>query len=456
MTSIDFDGTAKSVTVDSTDIETLDLPYTTAAEGTLIVQNNSKLTSLSADKVNGLSIFTLATNADLTDISFDALKAGSAKGATVVIKENDLAVESYNEAIASPKTAKKIVSADLAVISAFLTDAIAKVASLKKNSVKVDVDDNDIVRYYNTTGVEADVLAGSGNIANIAYLAYSDDAVAASTQVQEMFISNLTTGQSDIFKVDGEAISLLGGTALDDYYDVKNWYESAATKAALKVAGLTMTNIEKGARTATIDVENITGTSISDISDIVLGLSGLTGDAVSVTFNAASTAADTAADLAAAIGTTAGVVSAYYTVKVDGKKVIFTSKAQGKNRYDFSGITFSGKQLSGAVEGVTTINFVDASVTIKKNVEAVNGAFVQFTSDNSGTAGARVIALVGTAGVSTPTATLLNVSGLSTTDNLRGDDEAITAGTDSTAKTSDNQDDMDDVSINNVKYISAS
>ena len=249
---------------------------------------------------------------------------------------------------------------------------------------------------------------------------------------------------------------IIGLDNLNDYYDIKNWYESAATVAAMKVAGLTMTNIEKGERTATIDVTNITGTSISAITNVVLGLSGLTGDAISVTFNAASTAADTAADLAAAIGTTAGVVSAYYTVKADGNKVVFTSKAQGKNRYDFSGITFSGKQLSGAVEGVTSINFVDASVAIETLIEAVDGAFVQFTSDNSGVAGTRVLTLVGTAGVSSPSATLLNVSGLSTTDNLYGDDEAITAGTDLTAKTSDNQAAVTAASKNNVQYITAS
>ena len=452
VTSITFDGTAASVTVDSTDIETLDMPYTSAAKGTLVVMNNSKLTSLSADKVDGLAVFTLTGNSDLEDISFDALESASVAGAKVDIKENDLSIESYNEAIASPKTDKKIVSTDLAVLTPFLTDAIAKVASLKTNTVKVAVDDADIVRYYDETGEEDDVEEGSGVLANIAYLAYEDNAVPADTQVQEMAISGLSDGTDYVFKVDDEAISLLSGTALDDYYDVKNWANDAAVKAALATAGVTITNIEKGAKTATFDFTNITGSSISAITDIVLGFGGLKGDAVSVTFNAASDAADTATDLAAAINANDdGVISAYYTVEADGNKLVFTSKALGaKQRYDFKDLLLSAKVLSGDVEGSTPITFTEASVSVEKNEEAVNQAFVQFTANAPGTAGARTITLVGSV------ATFLNVSGLSTTANLRGDDEAITAASNSVDPTDDNQDEIDAVSINDVKYISAS
>ncbi|MDB9731214.1 hypothetical protein OAB12_05980, partial [Flavobacteriaceae bacterium] len=80
VTSITFDGTAHSVTVNATDVETLDLPYTSAAKGVLAVTANTKLTSLTADKVNGLASFTLTGNSDLTDISFAALDAVGAAG----------------------------------------------------------------------------------------------------------------------------------------------------------------------------------------------------------------------------------------------------------------------------------------------------------------------------------------------------------------------------------------
>jgi hypothetical protein len=43
----------------------LDLPYTSAAKGSLVVTSNTKLTSLSADKVDGLATFTLTGNSDL-------------------------------------------------------------------------------------------------------------------------------------------------------------------------------------------------------------------------------------------------------------------------------------------------------------------------------------------------------------------------------------------------------
>ena len=246
VTSITFDGTAHSVTVSGTDVETLNLPYTSAAKGVFAVTSNTKLTSVTADKINGLSSFSLTGNADLTDISFAALKAAGATGATVAISGNDLSVESVNDAQTAPVVAKKVVSADLNELKTFLADAISDISATSGTQVMVSVDLADVARAYDSTGAERDPVAADAVVANYDYLAVADNSTGNVAKVEEMYISSLTDGSSATFKVasvqaDGtygtaEAVSLISATGLEDYYDIKNWADAATTTAALSAA----------------------------------------------------------------------------------------------------------------------------------------------------------------------------------------------------------------------------
>ena len=449
VTSLTFDGTAQKVTVDSTDIETLDMPYTSAAKGEFVVTNNSKLTSLSADKIDGLAKFTLTGNSDLTDISFDALKVSAATGALITVSGNDLSVEKYSEAQTAPVVAKSIVSADLAVLKAFTTDAISKVsaANAAKSIIDIDVDADDIVRYYKADGEEGDVPSTAGSIVNYSYVAVADNSVPADAKVEEMYISALTTGQSAVFKVDDESVSLIPGTALDDFYDVKNWAEDSATVAALDAVGLEITAYGKARPTAEIEFTDITGTSISNVANVVFSLDAGTGDTVSVVMGAASTTEELTEALKNAIDLEDGVVSKYYTVATGTNKLTFESTAYGSHREVFS-ISSNAYQLSSTVEG-TPISFGSASVSIDNLIEGVGAAFVQFTSKAAGTTGAKTITLVGYS-----TATLLTASGVDT--DLDGDNETFTAATDLVENTADNSDAVKAASVNNMQYVSAS
>ena len=79
LTSLTFDGTATNVTITGTDIKDLDIPYTTVADGSLVVTNNSKLETITASKVDDIKTLTVTGNTDLAAMSLAALKTAGAK-----------------------------------------------------------------------------------------------------------------------------------------------------------------------------------------------------------------------------------------------------------------------------------------------------------------------------------------------------------------------------------------
>ena len=450
VTSITFDGTAKSVTVNGTDVETLSLPYTSASEGAFIVTSNTKLTSVTADKIDALKTFTLTGNSDLTDISFAALKTVSAKGAVVAINGNDLAIESVSDAQTSPVVAKKVVSADFNKLKTFLTAAIAGITSTNGGEVKVSAEAADVVKAFDSAGDERDAVAADGVIANYDYLAVADNSVDGVSKVEEMYITSLS-GEAKFqvasVQADGtlgsyETVSLLSDTGLEDYYDVKNWATDATTISALADAGLEIVTYGKGQKTATFEFADATLTNVAAVVTFSDGL-----ETVSVTTAAASTTAEIATAIAAALTSGDGVVSQYYTVAASSKELTFSSNAKGSHRQSFN-LAMSAQMLSGTV-GATAITFATASTLVDNSIEATDAAYVQFKSTNDGAAGARSITLI-----NNNTATLLTASGVNTT--YAGDDETFTAAVTGVANTADNSAAVAAVSINNVQYLAGS
>ena len=452
VTSITFDGTAHSVKINNTDVETLDLPYTSAAKGSFVVTNNTKLTSLTADKIDGLATFTLTGNSDLTDISFDALDSVSADGATVTINGNDLAIESVNDAQTSPVVAKKVVSSDFNVLKDFMTAAIAGITATSETEVKVSADLADVVKAFDASGDERDPASGDEVIANYDYLAVADNSVGGVSKQEELYISALSDESQ--FKVasvqaDGtlgayETVSLMSHTGLEDYYDIKNWADAATTTSALADAGLEIVSYGKADKTATFEFADATLTNISAVVTFADG--GV--ETVSVTTGSASTTTEIATALKAALDLGDGVVSQYYTVANNAKKLTFASKAKGSHRQDFD-LEMTAQVLSGSV-GATAISFASASTVVDNSIESVNGGWIRFKSTNTGTSGARSITLLST---STVSATLLTASGISTAH--AGDDEFYVAPVTGTPNTADNSDDVALVSVNNVQYLAA-
>ena len=434
LTSVTFDGTAKSVTVNNTDVETLDIPYTSAAKGSLVVTNNSKLTSLTADKVDGLSNLEISTNADLATISFDALDSAATAGADVAISGNDLEIESVSDAQTSPTVAKKVASADFAVLKAFLADAISKVTATSGTQVMVSVDTADVDRAYDSAGDERTVASTDAVIANFSYLA--SNATGSVSKVEEMYITSLTGNST--FQVGGSSVSILKEGGLDVYYDVADWATDATTIAQLDGAGLEITGYGKGVRTATIDFNGIS--NVSTVFTVGAGV----GSSISVTTGSASTTTELAAALKTAFTTSNGVVSKYFTAATaTGDKLVFTSNALGSHRQAFT-TALSAYQVNGT-STASTISFSSASIA-HETAESTDQAYVTFKSKTAGLAGAKTITIVGASSVS---ATLLTASGV---DNTKvGDDETFTAAKDGTAQT--NASAVAAVSVNNVQYI---
>ena len=433
LTSLTFDGTAKSVTVDGTDIETLDIPYTTAAKGTLVVQNNSKLTAIHADKIDGLSALTITSNADLAEISFDALESAAATGATVAISGNDLMVESVSDAQTSPVVAKKIVSADFAVLKAFLADAIDKVTSTSGTQVMVSVDTADVDRAYDSAGDERNVASTDAVLANVDYVA--SDATDSISKVEEVYFTALTGDAT--FQVDGSSVSIIDQTGLDIYYDIAAWASSASTATQLSAAGVEITGFGKGQRTAEIDFNGIS--NVSSVFTVAAG----TGEAISVTTGSASTTTELAAALKGAFTTQNAVVSKYFTVATaTGDKLVFSSNAKGSHRQTFN-LSVAGQVLSGTV-GATSISFSSASISTDNLIESTDQAYVTFKSTTAGLDGAKTITVV-----NNNVAQLLAASGVDTT--KVGDDETFTAAVDGTTAT--NAAAVAAAAINNVQYI---
>ena len=332
LTSLTFDGTAASVSVTGTDIESLDIPYTSAAKGSLTVQNNSKLTSLTASKVDGLVTLDITGNTDLTSVSMAALKtAGASTSPRVFISNNQLAIE--NVQIPSSTVAHKIESVDFTPLSGFLTSAVGKIgvpasgAAIGTVSVSADIVSKvtDALGVPDNTPVLGTLIIDSGDagsaadvanntIVDYAYLA-ADGSGAIAAQ-KSFIIEDLSDNSGTTVVINGANVSLITDTGLDDYFDVKAWAESATTTSQLDDAGYSVT-FGKGKNTAELQVKEF------GVDAVVTFNAGM-GSTVSITTFAASTLSEVTTQLRDAIQNGTGVVSKYYTAETGSNGSVST------------------------------------------------------------------------------------------------------------------------------------
>ena len=327
LTSLTFDGTALDFQLAGSDIVTLDIPYTAATPVTgdtssFILTGNTKLTSATADKIDGVSTFTVQTNADLTDISFAALKSnGTTTAPSVTISGNDLTIE--NIQIPSSTVAHKITSADFSPLSTFIADAVGNVTAggsvivtadrILKTTSALGVEDTNVtvgaVLYDSAdTGTAADV--NNNVIASYTYTA-SVGGVDAVARQYSFRITDLSSGTSNtnVF-INGSNVSLIPDTAIDDLYDIQGWAANASTTAALDAAGYSVT-VGSGENTAVLDIKDW---GISSVAYLDAG----PGTKVSITTGTASSLGDIADAFKTALDAQTGVTSATYTVAAGG------------------------------------------------------------------------------------------------------------------------------------------
>ncbi|MCG5644681.1 hypothetical protein MCN98_07975 [Flavobacteriaceae bacterium LSUCC0859] len=439
LTSLTFDGTALNVKVAGTDLSTLDIPYTSAAKGSLEVSGNSDLTSLTADNVDGLHKLIVKNNSELDTISFAALNdVGAATAAVVDIQSNDLTIESIQLPGTSPVVAHVITSADFEPLSDFIADAAGQIGTAGSVVVKADnigktitaagVEDLTVAAtdlIYDTDSVSgADTAAGV--IANVDYEA--SNAVGGVSQVREMLITGLDgTDSNNGIQVGDDIVSIIPSTGLSLYYDVANWAADAGTAAQLSSVGVAIDGYGKGVNTASIEFKgltNVSGVYVLDAGD---------GAAVSVTSGSASSIAEIATAFKTALDAGTGVASKYYSVATGTgtglSKLDFTSLAKGSQKSVFT-FDLDVYALSGSVASTTSLGFNSASIVLGDNTGDVGSAYVTFKSTAAGVAGAKTVTFTN------GTATILTASGINTgAGNLVGDDEKWVDAKDGTGQT---------------------
>ncbi len=433
LTSLTFDGTALDFQLAGSDIVTLDIPYTAATPVTgdtssFILTGNTKLTSATADKIDGVSTFTVQTNADLTDISFAALKSnGTTTAPSVTISGNDLTIE--NIQIPSSTVAHKITSADFSPLSTFIADAVGNVTAggsvivtadrILKTTSALGVEDTNVtvgaVLYDSAdTGTAADV--NNNVIASYTYTA-SVGGVDAVARQYSFRITDLSSGTSNtnVF-INGSNVSLIPDTAIDDLYDIQGWAANASTTAALDAAGYSVT-VGSGENTAVLDIKDW---GISSVAYLDAG----PGTKVSITTGTASSLGDIADAFKTALDAQTGVTSATYTVAAGGdataSKLTFNMSEKGSGKQTFA-LDFSAKALSGAVASSTNAVFSSsASIIEGANIASTSSAWLTFLAKTAGVAGDKTVSLTGT-GLAI---TQLTASGIMQGATETGDDES--------------------------------
>ena len=454
LTSLTFDGTAASVSVTGTDIESLDIPYTSAAKGSLTVQNNSKLTSLTASKVDGLVELKITGNTDLTSVSMAALKTAAASTSPrVFISNNQLAIE--NVQIPSPTVAHKIESVDFTPLAAFLTSAVSKIgvpavnAAIGTVSVSADIvsrvtsalgvpDNTPVLGALaidsGDTGSDADVA--NNTIVDYEYL--KADGSGAIPAQKSFIIENLGDDSDTTVVINGANVSLITDTGLDDYFDVKAWAENATTTSQLDDAGYSVT-FGKGKNTAELQITS------AYVADAVVTFNAGMGNTISIITAAASTMSEVTTQLSTAINAGSATASKFYSAATgsngSASTIKFTALERGSAKSAFS-LAFNSYNVSlvGSTKVASTTGTPGftkgstGSIVEGANVEDTNSAWVTFLADTPGVVGDLTVTIIGGTQISTIAASGINQGATET-----GDDEAgVVLGVNSAGQTNAN------------------
>ncbi|MDA9364365.1 hypothetical protein N9Q94_02595 [Flavobacteriaceae bacterium] len=421
MTSLTFDGTAMDVEVSSTDITDLNIPYTSAAKGTLTINANLDLETVTASKVNGLKGLTITGNTELTKVTFAAL-ATAATAATVNVTGNKFAgTVTYTNATST--TGGLVSTSGLKELKGFLDSAIT--GRTGTVAMQVELDDATVITsagvesnpstYYIVDLLDADTTGG-------------DDAIA-----RQLAYQVATEGGKTVqITVNGDALYVNAAGAATPITPSSNMdlaiaeLKSAAAVSRADALGVVL-DVVGGGRPAAMTVSftlatNSTTGESSDagatVSSTLLGTDDyatLTIGSQSVTATSgASTASSTvgiASALATAWSTKYGVNSTLYTLDADAASGVISISVSS---------TIGNRAEGHTVSVSTTAGTVTSTVPLLEYVIGASNA----TTDNSFKGDDVIILLknkvAGVTGVSNPTivlATTLASSTLASTDD---------------------------------------
>jgi hypothetical protein len=416
LTSLTFDGTAMNVEVSSTDITALDIPYTSAAKGTLTINANLDLVTVIASKVNTLKGLTITGNTELNKVTFAALAAAET-AATVNITGNKFAgVVTYTNTGATTGTLAS--TSGLKELKGFLNSAITgRTGSV---AMKVELDDATEI---SSTGTETtpsatyfliDLIAGTVTGANdaVAYKRAFDLSTTGAGNIQIMV-------GSDALYVNSSGAATPITPSANMALAVSELKTAASRAAAL---GLTM-DVVSGGNVQGINVVFATSTDSStnentyatnstttllgtdDFATLTIGSQSVTSTYVTGYSGTATATAGIASGLAAAWAAKYNTASTLYTVN-------------GNSTSGTIAVTVSNAIGNRADGDLVQVSFGAGAATSTTPVLAWKIGATKLSSDNK-LLGDRVIvtlanATAGISGVASPTVTYngtLTVSG---------------------------------------------
>lgn len=418
MTSLTFDGTAKDVTVTNSDITELDIPYTSAAKGSLTITSNLDLTSVTASKVDGLKGLTITGNTELETVSFDALDSAAAE-ATVNISGNDFAgTVTYTNSGATTGTFAS--TSGLKEMKAFLDSAI----SGRKTSVEMTVELDDATA-ISSTGVEStpdpyylvsldDAVTTGGDDAVAYQLAVEVDPDGSETvQVtidgDNLFVNN-AGGAAPITPSDNMALAVTElkssaavtrAAALGIVYDVV----SGSSPAALTVSFTAALNSATGE--TTLSTTSATAIASDDYATLTIGSDSVTSTFASGYSGTATSTVGIASGLAAAWTAKYGSNSSLFSLNADtnsGKIAISVNAASG-NRAHGSEVSISYSTGTSTATTPLLDYVIGATNSTSDNKLLGEKVIMLFKDDTEGVTGVTFPTVVVVTGASSSTLT---------------------------------------------------
>ena len=133
LVTLNVDITAEDFLLDNSDVVTAAIDMTAAAASTtgltsVIIQNNTKLTSITVNEVDDLNTLVISNNSDLVSVSFPELNSATGTGAIATIKDNDFkGTVTYTSAAGAAVEAGSLASTSgLVELGDFLDSVITK------------------------------------------------------------------------------------------------------------------------------------------------------------------------------------------------------------------------------------------------------------------------------------------------------------------------------------------
>jgi len=435
LTSVTHTGTAVNVVYYATGATSLDLGYTagktgatnaTAKNGGLTIENNSDLTSFTADKLDDITSLKVRGNANLAAISMAALNSvGTATAASVEISGNDLTVESIQLASAAgalPVVAKTIKSADLGPLKTYIEAAKAKVGTTGSIIVVADT----VTAKLNADGTAATVVPGDKTIANfLTAAARTSNMVGGTAKVEEFYFA----AEADhAFSVNGFNSSVTGVGGSDIAYDLAAWAAKTENVAGFAAAGVTVTT-GNGPHTGKATLTALDTTTGAHTYSIAIN-----GTTYSVTTAGASTADLVVEALRADIDAGKDVATDKdFTVASLSGEISITSSSKGSASSAFTIGAFKSNLGTSTALGAGVGTNTNASGVVTAMVRPTTSGYVRVAVNTAGLVAAGLRVPTFTGGATSPTQ--LTSNGGTPLTTTTGDNENVVAAKDGTSQT---------------------